>query len=95
MKCQLCGKERLIYKIGVCQTCYRCNIVKRYTLKDGIRFGVKSKKEMILEFIENPNIPKDYLAKKYCVTIRNIDYAIARCCDKHYVRRDNENITIK
>lgn len=95
MNCQLCGKERKIYKIGCCKSCYTYNVVKVYKLKDGTKFGVNSQKEMIEEFLENPNVPKSYLAEKYCITVRNIDYAIAMHCDKLYVRRDNKDIILK
>ena len=95
-ECKLCGKLRVIYKLGCCKSCYTYHLIKKYKLKDDVNFHINSQKEMIEEFLANPTIKtKKELADKYCMTIRNIDYAINMYCDKYYVRRDNENIIIK
>ena len=92
MQCKLCGKEREIFKIGCCKSCYRYNIIEHYSLKPYAKFRIDSSEKLVKEFLENQNVDKNYLADKYCVSLRNVYYAIRQYCDKSYVRRDTGEI---
>lgn len=94
MQCKLCGKERKIVKFGCCNSCYMYNVKKIYSLKEDAKFIVTSQQELIQEFLENQKISKKELAKKYCITERDVYYAIKRFCDVHYVKRDDESFIL-
>ena len=94
MKCRLCGNDRKIIKLGCCNSCYTYNVKKVYSLKNDARFRIDTQQEMIMEFLANPRISKKELAEKYCITERDVYYALKRFCEVHYVRRDDESVVL-
>lgn len=93
--CKLCGKERVMFKFGCCQTCYVLSVEKRYKLKDNIKYRVDSQIEMVEEFLANQKMPKIELAKKYGVSLVDVYYNIKKYCDVFYVRKENNIDQIK
>lgn len=75
-KCKYCGKKNKIYKFGYCRICYNLILDDAYFLKPGVNFVSKSKKELVMEFLENPNVDKKELAQKYGISLRTVFYTI-------------------
>lgn len=92
MSCKLCGKDKLIYKLGCCKSCYNFNIIKVYKKRDYARVRVDTQEELIEEFLNNQRVSKKYLAEKYCISEREVYHIIQKFCDFDYVRRDTKEI---
>ena len=94
MECKLCGKEKLIYKLGCCKKCYNYNIMKVYRKRDYARVRIDTQEELIEEFLKNQRVSKKYLAEKYCISEREVYHIIEKFCEFDYVRRDNHEIIL-
>lgn len=94
MICKLCGKEKAIFKLGCCQSCYKYNVKKIYRMKDCAKFHINSQERMIREFLDNQNLSKEYLAEKYGISIQAVYLALRQYCDVFYVRKDKQEIVL-
>ena len=94
MSCRLCGKDKLIYKLGCCKRCYDNNVMKVYHRRNYARVRVDTQQELIEEFLNNQKVSKNYLAEKYCISLREVYHIIDKFCEFDYVRRDNNEIIL-
>lgn len=90
MACKLCGKEKKIYKAMCCFDCYKYHVEKIYKLKEFIRFSSFKQRELINYFLVNQEKSKKELADFFDVKIGFVYYAIKKCCDEIYIRKDNK-----
>ena len=77
-KCVYCGKENMIYKLGYCRLCYNLMLKSKYILNPNAKFYSNSQKDLVFEFLNNPNIDKKVLADKYNISIRTVYYVIKK-----------------
>ena len=80
--CAYCGKKNLIYKLGYCKPCYTLILRDKYVLKPNSKFRVDSEEEMIMYFLNHPEISKKALAKKFKVAISTVYYNIKKYTEK-------------
>lgn len=76
--CEYCGKELVIFKEGFCKSCYKLMLKDVYYLNPCAKFINTSQKDLVFEFLKNPNVDKKELAKKYNIAIRTVYYTINR-----------------
>lgn len=90
-KCKCCGEERLIYKDGFCQNCYKYKIKKKYILNPKIK-NVSSVAQygLINEISEKQtDINVGELARKYGLSRQRVYKIIESYFDIVYIRSDN------
>jgi len=68
--------------------------MKVYHRRNYARVRVDTQQELIEEFLNNQKVSKNYLAEKYCISLREVYHIIDKFCEFDYVRRDNNEIIL-
>lgn len=76
--CEYCMKPNKIYKLGYCKACYNLMLKTKYILNPKSKFSNDSEKDLIMYFLEHPQISKKKLAKKFNVAISTVYYNIKK-----------------
>lgn len=76
--CRYCNKPNNIYKLGYCKPCYNLMLKTKYILNPDVKFKSDGEKEMIMYFLDHPQISRKKLAKKYNVAISTVYYNIKK-----------------